>query len=78
MEPTRPAPANRVYDGFQELARRLISRPLGGSFAQGAKMDTGHLDLQYRLFMVGDRSFSLWDLDISAQVLEAISKPFLG
>jgi len=30
MEPTRPAAANRVYDRFQELAGRLISRPLGG------------------------------------------------
>jgi len=29
MEPTRPAAANRVKDRFQELAGRLISRPLG-------------------------------------------------
>src|SRR3990172_9577551 len=29
MEPTRPAAANRVYDRFEELAGRLISRPLG-------------------------------------------------
>jgi hypothetical protein len=29
MEPTRPAAANRVYDRFQALAGRLISRPLG-------------------------------------------------
>src|SRR3990172_8473115 len=29
MEPTRPAAANRVQDGFEALAGRLISRPLG-------------------------------------------------
>ena len=29
MEPTRPAAAKRVYDGFEELAGRLISGPLG-------------------------------------------------
>src|SRR3989304_3966270 len=29
MEPTRPAAANRVYDRFEELAGRVISRPLG-------------------------------------------------
>lgn len=28
MEPIRPTATNRIYDGFQELAGRLISRPL--------------------------------------------------
>ena len=30
MEPTRPAAANRVHASIEELAGRLISRPLGG------------------------------------------------
>jgi hypothetical protein len=50
MEPTRPAAANRVYDGFQELAGRLISRPFGGLagvFARGEPMKL------YRLVLWG-------------------------
>jgi hypothetical protein len=31
LEPTRPAAAKRVYDRFQGLAGRLISKPLGGA-----------------------------------------------
>src|SRR3990172_725107 len=38
MEPTRPAAANRVRDTIEELAGRLISRPLGGPHAESNLM----------------------------------------
>jgi hypothetical protein len=51
MEPTRPAAANRVYDRFQALAGRLISRPLGGRLDHRKEvlMSATHAGLQRKI-----------------------------
>jgi hypothetical protein len=53
MEPTRPAAAKRIRDTIEELAGRLISRPLGGP-VRIPRADAGQLQASVEVTMAVD------------------------